>query len=133
MRYRKDHKQPTNQRILRASGRLFRKQGYAATGVDAVMKSAYLTAGGFYSHFHSKEELLAETLDPVFRGASADRPPELSKRQGQQWLRASPASISAPSIACGCPVPALAAKVRPRLAEERGRYLSSTIVGSLKY
>ena len=88
MRYRKDHKQQTNQRILRAAGRLFRKQGYAATGVDAVMKSAYLTAGGFYSHFHSKEELLAETLDAVFRGASADRPPELSKLQGQEWLRA---------------------------------------------
>jgi len=44
VRYRKDHKQQTNQRILRAAGRLFRKQGYAATGVDAVMKSADLTA-----------------------------------------------------------------------------------------
>jgi len=52
MRYRKDHKQQTNQRILRAAGRLFRKPDYTATGVDAVMKSAaYLTAGGFYSQF----------------------------------------------------------------------------------
>jgi TetR/AcrR family transcriptional repressor of nem operon len=115
MRYRKDHKQQTNQRILRAAGRLFRKQGYAATGVDAVMKAAYLTAGGFYSHFHSKEELLAETLDAVFRGASADRPPELSKLEGQEWLRAFTSFyLSAEhrnAADCGCPIPALAAEV----------------------
>ena len=123
MRYRSDHKQQTNQRILRAAGRLFRKQGYAATGVDAVMKSAYLTAGGFYSHFHSKEDLLAETLDAVFRGASADRPPELSQLEGQQWMRAFTGFyLSAEhrnAAGCGCPIPALAAEVarlggRPR-------------------
>ena len=57
MRYPTGYKQQTNERILRAAGRLFRKQGYAATGVDAVMKSADLTAGAFYSHFRSKEDL----------------------------------------------------------------------------
>ena len=115
MRYPKDHKQQTNQRILRAAGRLFRKQGYAATGVDAVMKSAHLTAGGFYSHFRSKQDLLAETLDAVFRGASADRPPELSELQGQEWLRAFTGFyLSAEhrgAVDCGCPIPALAAEV----------------------
>ena len=115
MRYQKDHKQQTNQRILRAAGRLFRKQGYAATGVDAVMRSAYLTAGGFYSHFHSKEDLLAETLDAVFREASIDRPPELSKLQGHEWLRAFTGFyLSAEhrnAADCGCPIPALAAEV----------------------
>ena len=114
MRYRKDHKQQTNQRILRAAGRLFRKQGYAATGVDAVMKSAHLTAGGFYSHFRSKEDLLAEALAAVFRGASADRPPELSKLEGQEWLRAFTGFyLSAEhrnAADCGCPIPALAAE-----------------------
>ena len=115
MRYRKDHKQQTQQRILGAAGRLFRKHGYAATGVDAVMKSARLTAGGFYSHFHSKEHLLAETLDAVFRGAGADRPPQLSKLEGQEWLRAFTGFyLSAEhrnAADRGCPIPALAAEV----------------------
>ena len=115
MRYREGHKQQTNERILRAAGRLFRRQGYAATGLDAVMSSAQLTAGGFYSHFRSKQDLLAEALDAVFRGASADRPPELSKLEGQEWLRAFTGFyLSAEhrnAADCGCPIPALAAEV----------------------
>ena len=115
MRYRNGHKQQTNERILQAAGRLFRKQGYAATGVDAVMRAANLTAGGFYSHFGSKEDLLAETLDAVFREGSRDRPAELSKLQGHEWLRAFAGFyLSAEhrnGVDCGCPIPALAAEV----------------------
>jgi len=115
MRYRKDHKQQTNQRILRAAGRLFRRQGYAATGVDAVMSSAQLTAGGFYSHFRSKEDLLAETLDAVFRDVNTDRPPELSRLQGHAWLSAFTgfylSAAHRDAAERGCPMPALAAEV----------------------
>ena len=115
MRYPSDHKRQTSERILRAAGRLFRKQGYAATGIDAVMSSARLTAGAFYSHFQSKEDLLAETLDAVFRDASSDRPAELSSLQGRDWLRAFTAFyLSAEhrdAADRGCPMPALAAEV----------------------
>jgi TetR/AcrR family transcriptional repressor of nem operon len=115
MRYAADHKQHTSERILRAAGRLFRKQGYAATGVDAVMASAQLTAGGFYAHFRSKADLLAETLDAVFREGGGDRPPELSALQGPDWLRAfSLFYLSAEhrdAADRGCPIPTLAAEV----------------------
>jgi TetR/AcrR family transcriptional repressor of nem operon len=115
MRYPRGHKQQTNERILRAAGRLFREQGYAATGVDAVMTSAQLTAGAFYSHFQSKEGLLAETLDAVFRWASSDRPLELSQLQGHAWLRAFTSFYLSRdhrnAADCGCPIPALAAEV----------------------
>jgi len=115
MRYPAGHKQQTSERILSAAGRLFRKQGYAATGVDAVMKSADLTAGGFYSHFRSKEDLLAETLDAIFRNAKNDRAEHLSQLRGREWLRAfatfylSDEHRDAPDR--GCPMPALAAEV----------------------
>jgi AcrR family transcriptional regulator len=62
MRYSGDHKEKTHERIVREAGRLFREHGYKGTGVDAVMKAAGLTQGGFYAHFRDKDELLAETL-----------------------------------------------------------------------
>jgi len=115
MRYRTGHKQQTCERILQAAGRLFRKQGYAATGIDAVMSSARLTAGAFYSHFQSKEDLLAETLNAVFRDATKDRPAELSALCGHDWLRAFTAfylsSEHCDAADRGCPMPALAAEV----------------------
>nr|WP_294549769.1 TetR/AcrR family transcriptional regulator [uncultured Rhodopila sp.] len=50
----------TRQRILDAAGLLFRQHGIDGVGVDAVMKQAGLTHGGFYAHFASKEALAAE-------------------------------------------------------------------------
>ncbi len=46
-------------RILDAASRLFRQKGFDAVGVDAVMKEAGMTHGGFYGHFASKEDLMA--------------------------------------------------------------------------
>jgi TetR/AcrR family transcriptional repressor of nem operon len=115
VRYQAGHKQQTSERILRAAGRLFRKQGYAATGVDAVMAAAHLTAGAFYSHFRSKEDLLAETLDAVFGEASSDRPEQLSTLEGREWLCAFTAFYLSQehrdAVDRGCPIPALAAEV----------------------
>lgn len=100
---------------MRAAGRLFRKHGYAATGVDAVMASAHLTAGGFYSHFRSKEDLLAATLDAVFHDARRDRPQALNELKGREWLRAFVEFYLSREhrkrIDSGCPIPALAAEV----------------------
>jgi TetR/AcrR family transcriptional repressor of nem operon len=128
MRYPTGHKRHTNERILRAAGRLFRKQGYAATGVDAVMKSADLTAGAFYSHFHSKEDLLAEVLDTAFSEARNDRPEELNELRGHAWLRAFASFYLSKehrdATDRGCPMPPLAAEVariggKPRAVFER--------------
>ena len=47
----------TRERILTAAGRLFREHGVDGVGVDAVMREAGLTHGGFYAHFKSKGEL----------------------------------------------------------------------------
>ena len=60
---RSERKTQTRDNILKAASKLFRKNGYHATGVDAVMKEAGLTPGGFYAHFRSKQQLLQKSLE----------------------------------------------------------------------
>jgi TetR/AcrR family transcriptional repressor of nem operon len=50
------------QRIVDAAARLFRDDGFDGVGVDAIMKEAGLTHGGFYGHFASKDALMAEAI-----------------------------------------------------------------------
>ena len=74
VRYAADRKEKTRDRILGAAGRVFRRQGYHASGVDAVMAEAGLTAGGFYAHFDSKQALLAEASSIRRRSWASTRP-----------------------------------------------------------
>ncbi|MRV70161.1 TetR family transcriptional regulator [Duganella sp. FT92W] len=48
------------ERIVETAATLFRERGYDGIGVADLMKAAGLTHGGFYGHFGSKEDLLAE-------------------------------------------------------------------------
>jgi TetR/AcrR family transcriptional regulator, transcriptional repressor for nem operon len=115
MRYPNDHKRRSRERILGAAAALFRRHGYAATGVDAVMASAHLTAGAFYSHFRSKQVLLAKALDAAFRQSRADWQQKLRALRGRQWVHGFAAFYlsgghrDAPDL--GCPMPALTAEV----------------------
>jgi TetR/AcrR family transcriptional repressor of nem operon len=64
-------REETRQRILAAAGHLFREHGIDGVGVDAVMKEAGLTHGGFYLHFPSKEALAAEVSQSLLEKAAA--------------------------------------------------------------
>jgi len=48
------------ERILDVATKLFREHGIDGIGVADLMKSAGLTHGGFYGHFKSKEDLVAQ-------------------------------------------------------------------------
>jgi TetR/AcrR family transcriptional regulator, transcriptional repressor for nem operon len=50
----------TRRRIIEAAGREFLHNGIQATGLADVMAAAGLTHGGFYRHFGSKHQLVAE-------------------------------------------------------------------------
>ena len=50
------------QRIVDTASRLFREKGFNGVGLDAIMKDAGLTHGGFYGHFGSKDDLAAEAV-----------------------------------------------------------------------
>jgi len=49
-----------HERILEIATRLFREQGINGVGVADLMEAAGLTHGGFYGHFESKEDLVAQ-------------------------------------------------------------------------
>src|SRR3954462_10853780 len=88
MRYAADHKRRTRARILGAAGRVFRREGYHAAGVDKVMEEAGLTAGGFYAHFASKQALLAEAVTTAAAEASRKIEQGLETRSGPDWIEA---------------------------------------------
>jgi TetR/AcrR family transcriptional regulator, transcriptional repressor for nem operon len=48
------------ERIIDAAGALFRAKGFDGIGVADIMKAAELTHGGFYGHFASKDDLVAQ-------------------------------------------------------------------------
>jgi len=50
---------------------LFRENGFDGVGLDAIMKEAGLTHGGFYGHFSSKEDLAAEAVAHALEQAAA--------------------------------------------------------------
>src|SRR3954470_3052416 len=48
------------ERILEAAAQLFREKGFEGIGLADLMKEAGLTHGGFYGHFSSKDDLIAQ-------------------------------------------------------------------------
>jgi TetR/AcrR family transcriptional regulator, cholesterol catabolism regulator len=53
----------SRQEILRASARLFQKQGYDATSMNDVAAALKLSKGGLYHHFQSKDEILFNLMN----------------------------------------------------------------------
>jgi TetR/AcrR family transcriptional regulator, transcriptional repressor for nem operon len=62
MRVSRERAAENRDRIVAAASRLFRAHGFDGVGVDAIMKQAGLTHGGFYGHFDSKDALAAEAV-----------------------------------------------------------------------
>ena len=60
MRKSREEAAQTRKRIVEAASCEFRKNGIVATGLNDLMKAAGLTHGGFYKHFESKDQLVAE-------------------------------------------------------------------------
>ena len=53
---------PTRQRILHASARLFRRQGYAATGLKQIAAESEATLGSVYHFFPGGKQQLADEV-----------------------------------------------------------------------
>jgi TetR/AcrR family transcriptional repressor of nem operon len=58
---RREQKEQTRQRMLRAAAEGFRSQGYGI-GVDALARRAGVTSGAFYLHFGSKADAFREAV-----------------------------------------------------------------------
>ena len=53
---------PTKDRLLDASGELFRRQGYTGTGVKQILTEASAPFGSLYHHFPGGKEEMAEEV-----------------------------------------------------------------------
>jgi TetR/AcrR family transcriptional repressor of nem operon len=77
MRYDKEHKDQTRQRIVDTAAVRFREHGIEGEGLKSLMAAAGLTNGAFYNHFESKEDLTREAVTAALK----DRVARL-----QQWI-----------------------------------------------
>ena len=112
MRYEREHKTRTRDRIVRNAARKLRAEGLSGPGVASVMKASGLTVGGFYKHFRSKDELLAEAIAQGFAESSEKICSSLQNvPRAERWkeiirLYLSPEHCD--HADSGCPVAALA-------------------------
>jgi TetR/AcrR family transcriptional repressor of nem operon len=75
MRQSRAEKARTHERIVETASARIRKQGLEGPGVGEIMRAAGLTHGGFYKHFASRNDLIAEAADHAFAyaGRNLDR------------------------------------------------------------
>jgi TetR/AcrR family transcriptional regulator, transcriptional repressor for nem operon len=66
MGYSKAQKARTHKRIVTIASKRFREKGLAGFGIAELMKEAGLTVGGFYKHFDSRDDLVAEAISSAF-------------------------------------------------------------------
>jgi TetR/AcrR family transcriptional repressor of nem operon len=123
MRKSKQEAAATRQRIIKAAAAAFRKNGIAGTGLSDLMAAANLTHGGFYRHFESKDQIVAEActaavdslVEQLLAAASGKSPQRGLKTIVEKYLSA--AHRDEP--ANGCPLAALGSEMAR--ADERTR------------
>src|ERR1700753_1491769 len=64
-------KEKNHQRIVEVAPRKLRESGIDGPGVAEIMKEAGLTHGGFYKHFDSRDDLVAEAVDAAIEQGRA--------------------------------------------------------------
>jgi TetR/AcrR family transcriptional repressor of nem operon len=63
MGHSRANKEQSHARIVQTAAARFREAGVEGVGVADLMKDAGLTHGGFYRHFASRDELVAEAVE----------------------------------------------------------------------
>jgi TetR/AcrR family transcriptional regulator, transcriptional repressor for nem operon len=116
-------KDATHERILSVAAQAIRRSGYEGTGVADIMKEAGLTHGAFYSHFESREAMLAQAAGKACAESAAaaarvvaSAPPDraLASLLGAYLSRAHVERIDA-----GCPLAALGSETWRQTPEVR--------------
>lgn len=115
MRYSREHKQETHDRIVKKASVRLREKGAHGIGVADLMKEAGLTHGGFYAHFDSREALLIEAF-----GYAMDRGMEHWRKITDQVAPEKRLALMAEAYLStlhrddpghGCSIPALGAEI----------------------
>lgn len=77
MKVSREQAAENREKILIAAAKLFRERGFDGIAVSDLMKTAGLTHGGFYGHFSSKDDLMAQAcsyaVDQILSDGEARR------------------------------------------------------------
>jgi TetR/AcrR family transcriptional repressor of nem operon len=115
MRKSKQEAAVTRQRIIKAAAGEFRKNGIAGTGLSDLMAAAGLTHGGFYRHFDSKDQIVAEACTAAAESLVEQLAASASRKSPQHGLKAIVESYLSAAHrdepADGCPVAALGSEI----------------------
>ena len=113
MRYSPEHKAQTREKLLHSSGAIAKQGGFAAAGVDSLMKAIGLTGGAFYSHFPSKDDLFSAIVERELSHSAArlGDSAEVSRAKLQRCLERylNMAHVQHPDS--GCAIPTLGAEI----------------------
>ncbi|WP_400158146.1 TetR/AcrR family transcriptional regulator [Agrobacterium sp. P15N1-A] len=112
MKVSQEQKAENRSRILTEAGRLFREKGFDAVSVAEVMKAAGMTHGGFYGHFQSKDDLVAQTIAHAV--GSQSEIDDLGV-----WIDTYLSETHRAHPELGCPMAALAGFMRQQAPEAR--------------
>lgn len=118
MRKSREEAAQTRKRIVTAAAKEFRKNGIVATGLSDLMKAAGLTHGGFYKHFESKDQLVAEAYAEAV-GVVCERAAAAGPKAGASYLSAR--HRDDPSD--GCPLAAIGSELSR--SDEKTRALAT--------
>lgn len=131
-------KAQSRERILHEAAAQIRDAGLDSVSVARLMRSAGLTHGGFYGHFASREDLLAEALQRALEdGAAASRVATARAARAtpgfEAFVRSYLSRAHRDARASGCAVAALAADaaradapVRAVMSEHVERFIART-------
>lgn len=111
MGHSRQDKAASHDRIVRIAAGRFREAGVGALSVAELMQEAGLTHGGFYRHFGSRDDLVAEALEEALAQSRATTKAAREAGAGCAEIVAaylSPAHRDAPAL--GCAVAALASE-----------------------
>ena len=125
----KAEKAENHERIVRIAAARFREIGIEGIGVADLMKDAGMTHGGFYRHFASREELVAEAVAKALQDGGQAVAALANSLQSRQILFAALVdgylSIThRDGLASSCAVTTLAADVARSNDKARSAYTS---------
>src|ERR1700730_1725192 len=129
VRYSRQHKEETHNRLLKKAAEEFQRNGVQGTGIAPLMGQLGLTHGGFYAHFDSKNELIAEATGPMFEDglsrrvlAAAEAAPKGKAVRALVTHYLSPEHRDSPQ---GCALAGLAGEMARQPEPVRNAYISA--------
>lgn len=133
MNVTKEKAAENRENLLVQAARLFRERGISGVSVDALAEAANMTHGSLYSHFGSKDKILAESLTHGFDKIIAKRA-TLDNISEVIDLYVSSAHRDNPGA--GCFIPTLGSEIPRQSTEVRARFTeivrrSMNLLGSM--